>query len=142
MGKQSRREGRRTRKKTEARPEWATLEGFARMRIQGWLQDLLEEEVMHLLGRQQSERGGNVDAPAGYRNGYRNPRRVATSLRDRSERRRHAERLRAGFDRGMNRVRSDLGSFAQEERDLRAAVAEKSAPRPPQHRPVRRIRDD
>ena len=77
MGKQSRREGRRTRKKTEARPEWATLEGFARMRIQGWLQDLLEEEVTQLLGRQKSERGGSVDAPAGYRNGYGNPRRVS-----------------------------------------------------------------
>ena len=77
MGKQSRREGRRTRKKTEARPEWATLEGFARMRIQGWLQDLLEEEVTQLLGRQKSERGGGVDATPGYRNGYGKPRRVA-----------------------------------------------------------------
>lgn len=77
MGKQSRREGRRARKKTEVRPEWATLETFARQQIQGWLQALLEEEVTQFLGRQKSERGAGVDAPAGYRNGYGKPRRVA-----------------------------------------------------------------
>ena len=80
MGKQSRREGRRARKKTEVRPEWASLEAFARLRIQGWLQDLLEEEVTQLLGRQKSERCVGVDATAGYRNGYGKPRRVAMML--------------------------------------------------------------
>jgi transposase-like protein len=77
MGKQSRREGRRARKKAEGRPEWASLEAFARLRIQGWLQDLLEEEVTQFLGRSKSERREAVDASPGYRNGHGKPRRVA-----------------------------------------------------------------
>jgi len=77
MGKQSRRVGRRARKEREGRPEWASLEEFARLQIQGWLQDLLEDEVTELLGRQPSERRAAVDASAGYRNGYGKPRRLA-----------------------------------------------------------------
>ena len=43
MGSMSRAERRRSRREEEkgARPEWATLEEFARLRLQGWLQDLL-----------------------------------------------------------------------------------------------------
>lgn len=77
MGKQSRRAGREARKARKARPEWASIEEFARLRIQGWLQDLLEDEVTALLGRARSERRGAVDASAGYRNGYGKPRRLA-----------------------------------------------------------------
>jgi transposase-like protein len=53
------------------------LEEFARDRIQGWLQDVLEEEVTELLGRGKLERRAVVDAPAGYHNGHGQTRRLA-----------------------------------------------------------------
>ena len=79
MGSISRAERRRSRReeKKGGRPEWATLEEFARLRIQGWLQDLLEEEITELLGRRKSERRAAVDAVEGYRNGRGKPRRLA-----------------------------------------------------------------
>jgi putative transposase len=80
MGKQSRRAGRRARGPEARRPEWTSLEEFARLRIQDWLQDLLEDEVTELLGRQKSERGAAVDARAGYRNGYGKPRRLGMTM--------------------------------------------------------------
>jgi putative transposase len=58
-------------------PEWANLEEFARLKIQGWLQVLLEEEVTELVGRRKSERRAAVDAAPGYRNGHGKPRRLA-----------------------------------------------------------------
>jgi putative transposase len=76
----SRAERRRSRREEAKgpRPEWGTLETLLRQRIQGWVQDLLEEEVTELLGRSKSERRAAVDAPAGYRNGHGKPRRLAT----------------------------------------------------------------
>lgn len=68
-----------TEARTESRPEWETLESFARERIQHWLQKLLEEEVTDLLGREKSVRRSLVDARAGYRNGYGKLRRVTLS---------------------------------------------------------------
>jgi transposase-like protein len=53
------------------------LEEFARNRIQGWIQDLLEEEVVELLGRRKSERRAAVEAREGYRNGQGKPRRLS-----------------------------------------------------------------
>lgn len=81
MKGQSRAERRRSRREgeKEARPEWAALEEFARLKIQGWIQDLLNEEITELLGRQKSERRGSVDANEGYRNGYGKPRRLSMS---------------------------------------------------------------
>jgi putative transposase len=52
---------------------YETLESFARLEIQRWLQDLLEAEVTEFLGRGRHERG----AKDGYRNGYGKPRRLA-----------------------------------------------------------------
>ena len=71
MGSISRSGRRRSRREEEkgARPEWATLEEFARLRLQGWLQDLLEEEITELLGRRKSERQTAVDAEAGIATG-------------------------------------------------------------------------
>lgn len=76
MGKESRREGRRSRVQRRERPEWAALEECARGRIQEWLQDLLEEEITDLLGREKSVRRPPIDGAVGYRNGYGKPRRV------------------------------------------------------------------
>ncbi len=60
----SRAERRRSRRESAKRPQWETLEEFARSRIQRWLQDVLEEEVSELLGRGKSERRAVMDAPA------------------------------------------------------------------------------
>jgi transposase-like protein len=60
-------------------PAWDTLEGMVRQRAQEFIQQVLEEEVTELLGRQKSERRAAVDGPAGYRNGYGKPRRLAMS---------------------------------------------------------------
>lgn len=52
---------------------------MVRGRAQAFIQEILEEEVTDLLGREKSERRADVDAPAGYRNGYGKPRRLAMS---------------------------------------------------------------
>jgi transposase-like protein len=56
---------------------WETLESWARTKIQGWFQDLLEAEVTEALGREKSSRRGPLDTAPGYRNGYGKPRQVA-----------------------------------------------------------------
>ena len=46
-----------------SRPAWDTLEMFARGKVQEFIQQLLEDEVTELLGREKSERRAAVDAP-------------------------------------------------------------------------------
>ena len=60
---------------TSSRPIWETLEGMVREKVQEFIQQIMEEEVTELLGREKSERRSAVDAAAGYRNGYGKPRR-------------------------------------------------------------------
>jgi transposase-like protein len=62
-----------------SRPAWEGLETLMREKIQGWLQDLLEEEVNELLSRRKSERRQAVDAVAGYRNGFGKSRHLTLS---------------------------------------------------------------
>jgi len=62
-----------------SRVTWESLEAMGRLRIQRWLQDLLEEEVTILLGRGKSERMAVVDGSRAYRNGHGKPRRLAMS---------------------------------------------------------------
>lgn len=57
---------------------WESLETFARMKVQQFVQRMLEEEVTELLGRARSERRSAVDAVEGYRNGFGKERRLAT----------------------------------------------------------------
>src|SRR5688572_4132691 len=67
---------------TPSVPEATTfesLEMFARSQIQTWLQQLLEEEVSELLGRNRYQRREGVDVPLGYRNGHGKPRRLSMS---------------------------------------------------------------
>ena len=59
------------------RAQWAALEEFTRQQIQDWVQDLLEEEVVELLGRRKSQRRVAVDAAEGYRNGHGKVRRLS-----------------------------------------------------------------
>jgi transposase-like protein len=60
-------------------PTWEDLEGCLRVKLRGWLQDLLEAEVAELLGRAKSERRKVVDPAPGYRNGYGKPRKLTLS---------------------------------------------------------------
>jgi transposase-like protein len=59
------------------------LEETIRQQIQGWLQDLLDEEVTVFLGRAKSKRrdpgSPTGTPPAGYRNGHGQPRSVTTA---------------------------------------------------------------
>jgi transposase-like protein len=56
---------------------WESLEDFARLKIQAWFQELLEQEVTELLGRKHHERRSSVDGVEGYRNGYGKPRNLS-----------------------------------------------------------------
>lgn len=58
-------------------PAWETLETFARAQVQGFIQQLLEDEMAELLGRAKSERRVALDAPVGSRNGHGQPRQLA-----------------------------------------------------------------
>jgi len=68
-----------TERTSESSATWEGLEALMRQRIQGWLQELLEEEVTELLGRDKSERRQGVDAASGYRNGFGKPRHLTLS---------------------------------------------------------------
>ena len=60
-------------------PVWEVLEGVVREKAQEFIQQIMEEEVTELLGRERSERRSTVDSAEGYRNGYGKPRRLAMS---------------------------------------------------------------
>ena len=77
VNRAERHRSRREEEKLRERPEWSALEEYARLKIQGWIQELLKEEVTELLGRSKSERRRAVDGAAGYRNGYGKSRRVS-----------------------------------------------------------------
>ena len=58
---------------------WEGLEGVVREKAQEFIQQILEEEVTELLGREKSERKAAVDAAPGYRNGYGKARQLSMS---------------------------------------------------------------
>ena len=60
-----------------SRPGWDALEAYAREGIRRLLQQMLEEEVEDVLGRQRYARRAGVDAALGYRNGWGKPRRLS-----------------------------------------------------------------
>ena len=98
MDRISRAARRRSRREEGKRIEWATLEEFARLKIQGWLQRLLDEEVTDLLGRQKSERCALVDAAEGYRNGHGKPRRLGMTAGTVTVRRPRVRNLEERFE--------------------------------------------
>jgi transposase-like protein len=57
---------------------WENLETWVRGHVQGFIQQVLEQEVGEFLGRQKSQRRRPLEA-SGYRNGYGKPRRVTLS---------------------------------------------------------------
>jgi transposase-like protein len=82
----------------ESRLIWETLEAFARQRVQRLLQQLLEEEVEEILGRQRYARRAGIDAAPGYRNGYSKPRRLGLSSGTVTVRRPRVRGLEARFE--------------------------------------------
>jgi putative transposase len=54
----------------QSRATYEVLEEMVRLKIQGYIQDMLEEEVETFLGRKKSERVKAVDSTRGYRNGH------------------------------------------------------------------------
>ena len=50
-----------------SRPMWETLEGMVREKAQEFIQQIMEEEVTELLGREKSERRSTVDFLPPYR---------------------------------------------------------------------------
>jgi transposase-like protein len=55
---------------------WDNLEEWVRRKVQEFIQSLLEEEIVELLGRQKSERRKAVDGSPAYRNGYGKERKL------------------------------------------------------------------
>jgi putative transposase len=85
-----------------ARIEFADLESFVRSRAQALIQSVLEQEVDELLGRAKGERRDvDSDAPAGYRNGYGEERRLSLMNGTVTVRR---PRVRGTEDRFVSRV--------------------------------------
>ena len=103
---------------TSSRPIWETLEGMVREKVQEFIQQIMEEEVTELLGREKSERRSAVDAAAGYRNGYGKPRRLAMSSGTITLRR---PRVRGVEERFESRV---LPLFARRTKELVALLPE------------------
>lgn len=67
-----------TKGKEQSRVTYEVLEEFVRMKVQEFIQDILEQEVAEFLGRKKSERIGScIDKSRVYRNGYGKPRRLA-----------------------------------------------------------------
>ena len=103
---------------TSTAPTWETLEEMVRSKAQGFIQHILEEEITELLGREKSERRAAVDAPAGYRNGYGKPRRLAMSSGTITVRR---PRVRGLEERFESRV---LPLFARRTREVAELIPE------------------
>lgn len=63
---------------TESTVVWENLEEMARRQIQGFLQNILEEEVTELLGRRKYERRDEAEDGVASRNGHGKPRKLTT----------------------------------------------------------------
>ncbi len=101
-----------------SRPMWETLEGMVREKAQEFIQQIMEEEVTELLGREKSERRSTVDSAEGYRNGYGKLRRLAMSSGTITLRR---PRVRGVEERFESRV---LPLFARRTKELGALLPE------------------
>ena len=97
---------------------WETLEGMVREKAQEFIQQIMEEEVTELLGREKSEGRSTVDSAEGYRNGYGKPRRLAMSSGTITLRR---PRVRGVEERFESRV---LPLFARRTKELGALLPE------------------
>jgi len=94
------------------------LEGFVREKAQELIQEILEQEVTELLGREKSERKAAVDGLEGYRNGYGKPRHLVTSIGTITVRRPRVRDLEERFE---SRV---LPLFARRTKEVGALLPE------------------
>jgi transposase-like protein len=62
---------------SQSRATYEALEGIVRMKVQDFIQDIIEEEVTAFLGREKSERITGIDKPKAYRNGYGKTRKFS-----------------------------------------------------------------
>ena len=62
--------------KEASRATYEALEGLVREKVQGFIQEILEEELTEFLARGKSERLQAVDGARGYRNGHGKPRKL------------------------------------------------------------------
>jgi transposase-like protein len=62
---------------SQSRATYEALEGIVRMKVQDFIQDIIEEEITAFLGREKSERITGIDKPKVYRNGYGKPRKFS-----------------------------------------------------------------
>lgn len=99
-------------------PQWSDLEDWVRNKVQGFIQDILEEEVTEFLGRGKSERRDLVDARPGYRNGYGRERKLTLSCGTIGLRR---PRVRGSDDHFESRV---LPLFAKRSNKIRELIPE------------------
>jgi transposase-like protein len=60
-----------------SRATYEVLEEMVRLKVQEYIQDILEEEVAEFLGRKKSERLKMVDGTAGYWNGHGKPKKFS-----------------------------------------------------------------
>jgi transposase-like protein len=97
---------------------WDNLDAWVREQLQGFIQQLLEEEVTEFLGRRKSERRAAVDPQPGYRNGYGKPRRLTLGCGTITVRRPRVRGLEARFE---SRV---LPLFARRTRAVSALIPE------------------
>jgi putative transposase len=58
----------------QSRARYEDLEALERMKVQDFVQEIVEEEITAFLGREKSERITGIDKPKVYRNGYGKPR--------------------------------------------------------------------
>jgi putative transposase len=61
---------------SQSRATYEALEGIVRMKVQDFIQDIIEEEMTAFLGREKSERITGIDKPKAYRNGFGKPRKL------------------------------------------------------------------
>lgn len=94
------------------------MESFVRERAQELIQQILEQEVTELLGREKSERKAVVDGQEGYRNGYGKPRHLVTSIGTITVRRPRVRDLEERFE---SRV---LPLFARRTKEVGALLPE------------------
>ncbi len=60
-----------------SRATYDVLEEMVRLKVQEFIQDILEDEITEFLGRGKSERVKGIDKPSNYRNGKGKVRRLA-----------------------------------------------------------------
>lgn len=102
-----------------SRVVYESLEAMIREKAQGWIQDILEEEVTEFFGRGKSERIlQKVDVTCGYRNGLGKPRKLGLMNGTVTIRR---PRVRATEERFESKV---LPLFAKRTKELNQMLPE------------------